>query len=151
MEKSFRPQIKKVVLFNKFKKQSINLINKSNILRKNWSIREDLHLLQKYLYFKRKWSLIAKEFEGRNQHTIKNRFFSLLGKESKLARRTLQKNLKNLDEYGLILNTIRSLNEALEQEEDKQIKLMIREECSNSTRSEKSCDDDYEQNTTQII
>jgi hypothetical protein len=43
-----------------------------------WTFEEDLNLLKRYLKEGRKWSLIAKEFRGRTENSIKNRWNTLV-------------------------------------------------------------------------
>jgi hypothetical protein len=56
------------------------LINKGE-----WTYLEDLTLLQKHKDIGRKWSIIAKEFKGRTENSVKNRWNTLI----KSAKSTL--------------------------------------------------------------
>lgn len=43
-----------------------------------WSYEEDLVLLQKHKELGRKWSVIAKQFKGRTENSVKNRWNTLI-------------------------------------------------------------------------
>lgn len=55
----------------------------------------------------RKWAAIAKEFPGRNQHSVKNRFLSLISREFKISRRKLSS--KDINSEEISLSTLCSL------------------------------------------
>lgn len=63
--------------------------------RKSWNLEDDIKLLEESLLCPKKWSFIAKKLQGRNQHQIKNRFISLLAKDSLLKRKQFEDILKN--------------------------------------------------------
>ena len=49
-----------------------------NIKKNKWTLEEDKRLMNLYLQYGKKWSLIAKYMPGRTDNTIKNRFNSAL-------------------------------------------------------------------------
>lgn len=52
-------------------------------IRGSWEPEEDILILKKVLNIGKKWSEISKSLPGRNENSVKNRFFSLLKKEKK--------------------------------------------------------------------
>ena len=53
-------------------------------LKKYWLESEDFTLIEYVKFYGKKWALISKKLDNkRNEHSIKNRFKSLLTKESK--------------------------------------------------------------------
>jgi len=67
----------------------IYLISIFHCKRGPWTAQEDLIILERSLSFGTRWAKIAIDLPGRNENSVKNRFFSLIkGKESK-------KNVKN--------------------------------------------------------
>ena len=49
-----------------------------NIIKEKWTLEEDKKLMNLFLKYGKKWSLIAKYMSGRTDNTIKNRFNSAL-------------------------------------------------------------------------
>lgn len=47
-------------------------------IRKEWTSEEEMTLLELVTENGRKWSLISKKLIGRNEHTVKNRYISIL-------------------------------------------------------------------------
>ena len=60
-----------------------------NISRKEWTSEEEMTLLELIVKNGRKWALISKFLTGRNEHTVKNRYISIL--------RTLKKKGKKVN------------------------------------------------------
>ena len=55
-------------------------------LKKYWLETEDFILIEYVKYFGKRWAIISKKLSNkRNEHSIKNRFKSLLTKESKIC------------------------------------------------------------------
>lgn len=75
------------------------------IFRKEWALEEDLNLLDLIVKNGRKWSLISKSLPGRNEHTVKNRFVSIL--------RFLKKKGKviNPNNFQDVLDTFKKVKE----------------------------------------
>ena len=76
MDQSFKPHTQKVFFFLLFSFRFWTF----NFFRGLWSKYEDLNLLEKYIKFNNKWSIIAESLKGRNLNSVKNRFNSLLKK-----------------------------------------------------------------------
>ena len=53
-------------------------------------MEDDIKILEESLAFPRKWAYIAKKLKARNQHQIKNRFISILSKDSYKSRKTIE-------------------------------------------------------------
>lgn len=73
------------------------------IFRKEWTLEEEIHLLELVVKNGRKWSLISKILIGRNEHRIKNQYISIL----RLLKRNGQKLNPNkfqdvLDSYKIL-------------------------------------------------
>lgn len=63
-------------------------------LNKNdWTEIEDLQLLELSIKYERKWTKIAKEFPERTQHSVKNRYLSLIAREYKISRKNLSQKI----------------------------------------------------------
>ena len=49
-------------------------------MKGNWTKDEDAKIFKMYQDYGPKWSLIAKEFKGRTENSIKNRFYCTVRK-----------------------------------------------------------------------
>lgn len=49
-------------------------------IRTKWTVQEDYQLLTNILKFGKRWSMLSKMIKGRNEHSIKYHFYSLLKK-----------------------------------------------------------------------
>ena len=58
----------------------------------------------------KKWSLIARQFPGRNQHQIKNRFICVLNKELRLKREKIRSLLIENQIWPYIYEVLAGLN-----------------------------------------
>lgn len=86
------------------------------LLRKNeWNDSDDLCLLQLAIKHNRKWSRIARNFPGRTQHSVKNRFLSLIAREYKISRKKLSPKL--VSNIFLHENTLHSLKKKLQDDQ----------------------------------
>lgn len=86
------------------------------LLRKNeWNDSDDMCLLQLAIKHNRKWSRIAKNFPGRTQHSVKNRFLSLIAREYKISRKKLSPKL--VSNIFLHENTLHSLKKKLQEDQ----------------------------------
>jgi len=75
------------------------------------SSEEEIQLLEESLSKKKSWSEISKIFPGRTQHTVKNRFLAVMGREMSLsctAIRSLLKKENNEELICEVLNKLRS-------------------------------------------
>lgn len=68
----------------------MNYLNPS-LKKDSWSLEEDIKLLQYVQQIGKKWSQIAVTFPGRNECQIKNRFYSILRKMSKISKKSDKK------------------------------------------------------------
>jgi len=59
----------------------------------------------------KEWAKIAKKFPGRTQHHIKNRFISLLTKETGLKKETIRKSLNENTFFGLVYRILQDLKD----------------------------------------
>ena len=57
----------------------------------------------------RKWAKISRKIDGRNQHSVKNRFLSLIKKEFDIKREEATKLLNQNNEEFLIKETLEGL------------------------------------------
>lgn len=89
------------------------------LTRKCWSLEEDISLLSESMNNPKKWAMISKNFPGRTQHDIKNRFICLIKKKNELSRRELRLFLNSEQLMGMIFFTLQDL---LSQKENKQQK-----------------------------
>ena len=64
------------------------------ITKNKWTIEEDKKLMNLYLQYGKKWSLIARYMHGRTDNTIKNRFNSALKMHSSFEEYLEYKQLK---------------------------------------------------------
>ena len=71
------------------KKKKILFFNQKKN-RKKWTLDEDIILMREFIENNKKWAKIARKFNGRTQHQIKNHFFALLNKELDLSREKLK-------------------------------------------------------------
>lgn len=55
------------------------------------------------------WSEISKIFPGRTQHTVKNRFLAVMGKEMVLSRTAIRSLLKKQNNEQLIMEVLKKL------------------------------------------
>ena len=67
-------------------------------------------MLEENLRTPKKWSLIANKFYGRTEHSIKNRFISLIGKKFQLKRPRTLDLIKGNDLKSNIEKTLNLLN-----------------------------------------
>lgn len=65
----------------------------------------------------KKWSEIANNFVGRNQHSLKNRFYSIMGHELKMTKKMVHKTFKKSLCPYLIYQVILILKQDSEKEE----------------------------------
>ena len=88
-----------------------------NVNRGQWTLEEDIKLLQEAEIFQRKWASIFEEFEGkRTQHMIKNRYNSLIQRYKKIF------NEKNISK--VITKALRDLKKQVKEEKLKNEKLI---------------------------
>lgn len=80
-------------------------------LRGDWSIEEDLFLLENILKNGKKWALISKQMVSRNENTVKNRYFSLIkrflkGKPNRIIdeNQNIMKMINKLKNISLLQN-----------------------------------------------
>jgi len=76
--------------------------------RGEWSLQEDLEILNFVLVNGFKWARIAKKIGGRTEHCIKNHFFGLISKYSSIPIRQIKQNKIYLN-LNLIEETLKSL------------------------------------------
>jgi len=77
--------------------------------RNLWSIDDDITLMLECLKNPKEWAKIARNFHGRTQHQIKNRFIRVLSKELYLKREKISYFIKNNTIAQLINETLKSL------------------------------------------
>ena len=63
------------------------------LLKTEWTDAEDVFLLEMALKYSRKWAKISRNFPGRTQHSVKNRYLSLIAREFKISRKKLTNKL----------------------------------------------------------
>lgn len=63
-----------------------------SLIKKKWTLEENQKLFQLHNKTGNRWKIIAKEFEGRTDNTIKNQFFSIIRRSLRIARKILGKN-----------------------------------------------------------
>jgi len=68
-----------------------------------------VQLLEQSLIHPKKWSIIAKRMSGRTQHTVKNRFFVLMGNELELDRQKTRQIFKEKNLQGFIERALETL------------------------------------------
>ncbi len=62
-----------------------------------------------FLKFPKEWAKIARNFRGRTQHQIKNRFISVLSKELCLKRKKISDSIKINSIVEFVYETLKSL------------------------------------------
>ena len=68
-------------------------------LRKGeWEVSEDIILLQNYLKYHKKWSVINSKLQGRNDNIVKNRFYKLMKMHNLMT-----KNRKSFNDEKILL------------------------------------------------
>lgn len=116
MEKSFESIIKKV------KNKKNNLFNLF-IFRGNWTLQEDIQLLELVLQNGKKWALISIQFKNRNNNTIKTRFLTLMKKFKNLNYRKKSKNSIGNEDINIkkLISHLKNQTNNKEQEINKNI------------------------------
>ena len=71
------------------------------MIRKNWSLTEEIELLERYKCFGRRWKLIEEYLPGRCESNIKNKFYSILKKE--IIAEGFQDKVKELEDYSVTM------------------------------------------------
>ena len=66
---------------------------KTEYHRGNWNAKDDEKILDFVMKFGTKWSKLAKMFNGRTEHNIKNRFFSILSRELEKPIREIKRKI----------------------------------------------------------
>ena len=61
------------------------------MIKKKWTLAEDIRIVRLYLKYKTRWSEIARHVDGRTDNQIKNRF------NSNLKKRLQDKEFKDLE------------------------------------------------------
>ncbi len=89
----------------------ITYINFFISFRNEWTLDEDIVLLEKSLQNPKKWAKISVHCYGRNQHNIKNRFIALINKEFKFKWEQTKDMMRRNDLENLIKKTLESLYE----------------------------------------
>lgn len=80
---------------------------------------EDITILQRVLEVGKKWSDISKYLSGRNENSVKNRFFSLIKKEKK----GIDKSTKSDEKFSC---SIDSSNMEIQPKEDEIIRKILK-------------------------
>jgi hypothetical protein len=82
-----------------------------NLVKGNWSPKEDYMIFKLYTQIGSKWSTIAEQFKGRTENSIKNRFYSTLRRIA--SKFNLQTNKSEIDNNNT-LNKDNSLSGLLQ-------------------------------------
>ena len=85
--------------------------------RETWTPLEDITLLEQSLSKNKSWSEISKTFPGRTQHTVKNRFLAVMGREMVLSRTAIRSLLKKQNNEQLIFEVLTKLKQGNTKEE----------------------------------
>lgn len=91
-----------------------DVFDKITIFRGDWSQEEDIQIISFVLKNGTKWSKLAEiSLEKRTEHNLKNRFFSILGRELKFQTKKVKKYVDYRNEIVLlsILNNIQKWTE----------------------------------------
>ena len=81
-----------------------------------WTDADDLLLMELAMKYDRKWAKISHHFPGRTQHSVKNRYLSLIAREYKISRKKLSPNL--ICSKFLLQNTLTNLKKRLGENEE---------------------------------
>lgn len=88
--------------------------------RGDWTLEEDLQILEEVEKHGTKWALISRGLNCRNENSVKNRYFSLMGLHS-LSRKKKKVSIKSINEK--IAFKIMEIKEKLGLEKKEQIKI----------------------------
>ena len=100
------------------------------------------------LSFSRKWAKLAKFFQGRTQHNIKNRFISIMVKFLKVSRKELAEMMKNQNLEEKIVSCLENLK--LKGKKSTQCTRKKKEKVKQLNKNpEKGCDSICQQSPTQ--
>lgn len=82
-----------------------------NLNRGDWSFQEDMMILNYVENKGTKWAQITRKLQNRNEHNIKNRFFSLISEYLQMTVKDVKKKI-NYHEQELLRETIIYLHSA---------------------------------------
>ena len=122
------PDLIKFIIFSYF----FHKINN----RGQWTVEEDLQILEKVSTKGQKWASLSKTLKGRNENSVKNRYLSLLGlhsssrKKDKLSTEELQERLnQKISELKSQLSDENELDRILKIRSDLYINKLCSEDC----------------------
>ena len=84
-------------------------MNLNNYSRNKWTLEEDIQLLEESLKNMKKWAHISKSFFGRTQHSIKNRFICLIGKNENIKREKIRVLMKGKEIENIVENLLEEM------------------------------------------
>ena len=120
-------------------------LNLSLINRGEWELKEDLSILEFVHNHGSKWSILAKKLENRTEHSVKNRFFCLLSRNTSIPVVQIKQEKNYLDE-DILVEMIKELKERMEREKKKKTEEKKEKEYSNCLPRSNNLDNifDYE-------
>lgn len=113
--------------------------------RGEWELKEDLSILEFVHNHGSKWSILAKLLKNRTEHSVKNRFFCLLSRNTSIPVAQIKQEKNYLDEE-ILVEMIKELKERMEREKKKKTEEKKDKVYSNCLPSSNNLDNifDYE-------